>query len=372
MPALSPSNWAPAFDKSVFAGLLSQLSAFNPAFSDPAFVEVSNSPHVNPFPLYLSLQSCLHLEQRAATYSPWQNPSHRPSELPPARPASSPHPVLPSPPRTRSTSLPPRHSPGSRPVHPRRPRARTAHRLATRGPTTGLPIRAKPDPRKFMTPMQLVGLVNASEFAAQSALRLTAHVTVTWKGLPGFRGTSCAAWSRSHRLLSRHLASFLRDHGITPAYVWTRERVCGRGGHTHLMVHIPPARWKELKLPLQRHLARECGLTHPTAVMITGDRGGTRGMVTSKQRFGLLRYLAKPIDPDAEIPTGAGSVQLSTFLGITPEAQSPLPCKRVGWSENIGLKAQQRADYKGVHDILALSEALHPTSPASSVARSAP
>ena len=74
------------------------------------------------------------------------------------------------------------------------------------------------------------------------------------------------------------------------------------------------------------------------------------------QRLGLLSYLSKALNPDEMVPTGAGMVKLSEFLGIRPENQTSVPVKRVGCSENIVPKARKEASWRDTDDLLRLAE----------------
>jgi hypothetical protein len=245
-------------------------------------------------------------------------------------------------------------------------RRRTARRpkcagsIARRGPTAGLPKTNQTDPRRNLSWEDMCAARNAEAFATASNLPLTAHITVDWRTAPGFVGTSAASWEAEHRHFTRRLNSWLKRRDVRVAHLYVRERCVGRGSHTHFMVHIPPLRWQELKQPLEDFLEgvlKARGYTDANLVKITGDAWKTNGMVHETQRRGLLRYLGKAMNPDEVINDGLGLTKLSDFLGIWTEAQASVPCKRVGWTQNIGEKARRTAAWDEIRDVLRLAQA---------------
>lgn len=246
-----------------------------------------------------------------------------------------------------------------------RTRAPSGSGPVQRGRTAGLPRRFQTDPREHLAWQDLLALMDAERFAAHSRLPLTAHLTVTWRSAPGFKGTEATCWESNHRAVLKALTSFLEQRGVPVAYLYARERVVGRGAHTHFLVHIPRERWHELKPKLKEHLFKAGHFTDPQAVEITGDKLSTPGMIHASQRLGLLTYLGKAINPKEMIPVGAGIIPLSEFLGIRPEAQARLPCMRVSWSQNIGEKARKDAGWRDMKTLLDLANALSDRAPRS-------
>jgi hypothetical protein len=197
-----------------------------------------------------------------------------------------------------------------------------------------------------MTWQDIAAMIDAMRFASAQEIPLTALLTVTWRSAPGFRGKDENSWAEHHQKLVRKLKSFLTRHGIPAVFIYVRERVVGPGGHTHFVLHIPEDRWTTITIPLERYLQEAGGFTAENAVKITGDKFNTLGIRTDKQRIGLIQYLSKTLNPNEMIATGCGTVPLVTFMGIKPAPHAPLPCKRIGWSENIGPTARKRADYR--------------------------
>jgi hypothetical protein len=211
-----------------------------------------------------------------------------------------------------------------------------------------------------MTWEDMAALTDAVAFADERGLPLTALVTISWQSAPGFSSVHRSGWEQEHKRFIGAMTRFLKKHGVVPAYVYARECIIGMGSHAHFLVHVPPARWKELKRPMQQYLSEACrrwGYTNSRAVLITGS-DHTSGMGLPQQRLGALVYLFKSMNPSELIQTGAGVVPLHKFLGVEPKPHAPLPCKRVGWSENIGVAARKASGWKDHDDVLSLARSV--------------
>lgn len=248
-----------------------------------------------------------------------------------------------------------RWAPGQYEIRSRKPKGSGP---ARRGPKAGLPRSYQTDPHKHLTWEDLLALIDAERFANSIGLPLTAFLTVTWRSAPEFNAKRRDSWQAHQERLCAALRIFLRDHKITPAYAFVRERVVGMGAHTHFFVHIPSKRWTSVKRKLEKHLLAAGGFSNPRAVKITGDRNGGRGIVHESQRSGVLQYLAKGINPNEMVPTGAGTIPLPTFLGIRPQKQATIPGQRIGCTRNIGPAARKKAGYRDMSTLLELANAL--------------
>ena len=227
--------------------------------------------------------------------------------------------------------------------------------LVTRGRTAGLPRRNQTDPARHLTWQDLGAVYDALTFADDQGTPLTAFLTINWRTASGFNGDDAASWSHHHTRVTEAMKKWLERRGVPAAFAFVRERCRGPGGHTHFLLHLPGERWATLTVALERHLYDAGGFTEASAVHIT--RSSTPGMIRRKQRLGVLQYVAKGINP-AELVPGIGGVLLSTFLGITPKPQVPIPCKRVGCSTSIGPGTRRQAGYTDTDDVLRLASSL--------------
>jgi hypothetical protein len=212
-----------------------------------------------------------------------------------------------------------------------------------------------------MTWQDMAAILDCEAFSARQGMPLTAFVTVNWKSAPGFDARKRMDWEKWHRRFTETLSDWMKPHAPV-AFLYVRERGAKLGAHTHFVVHLPSApasRWIELKPKLEKQLKAACkrwGFTDPRAVDVTGDKRNTPGMIYPSQRHGLLRYLAKAVNPEELIATGAGKVALHKMIGIRPRSQLPLPCKRVGWTQNIGEATRRAAGWEDIEDVLRLAE----------------
>lgn len=227
--------------------------------------------------------------------------------------------------------------------------------LVTRGRTTGLPARYQTDPAVFLTWQDLAAVYDALTFADAQETPLTAFLTINWRTAPGFNGDDGASWSHHHTRVFEFMTKWLKPRGVPVAFAYVRERCKGPGAHTHVLLHMPREHWGVLAAALEHHLHKAGGFTETSAVHVR--RSSTLGMFRQTQRLGVLQYLSKGINP-AELIPGSDGVLLSTFLGINPKPQVVIPCKRVGWSENVGPGARKEAGYADTDDVLRLAASL--------------
>ncbi len=238
------------------------------------------------------------------------------------------------------------------------PRRLSGSPIAKRGPRVGLPKRLQTDKRVNMTLSDMASIINAERFSADIGLPLTAHLTVVWRN-PEFDGENAECWEKEHRKLTRAMRGFLAKHNVKTALVYVRERVIGRGGHTHYLIHLPQNGWDEIRASLEKYLIKQCkawGYTDRHPVKITGN-SLTNGIATQDQRKGLLRYLSKSLNPDEVISNGGTVEPLSSFLGINLEPHCTLPTKRTGSTENISQAARKADGFEDLSDPLSLAEA---------------
>jgi hypothetical protein len=238
------------------------------------------------------------------------------------------------------------------------PRERRKPTLCQRGPRAGLVRSVRSDLGRHLDLRAIYRLVDAVAFARSVSTPLTAHVTIIWNRAPGF---SQRRWASVQTRLLHRLRGWLARRKVPVAWAFVRENVRGRGPHTHLLLHVPPERWAAICPDLRAYLIQAGGFRIPRAVLITGDRRGTPGMVTHAQNVGLIRYLSKGIDPDIVLPMPGGAMWLTDLLGVVPERQAPVLGKRVGASETIGPRARAAAGWAETRDIAALLRILdHP------------
>lgn len=244
--------------------------------------------------------------------------------------------------------------------------------IATRGRTAGAPRRPSSTPStRFMILRQAYLLVNAMLFARSTGRPLNAFITITWNQRPNF---SQHDWVHHDGSLMKSMRAWLERRGVPPAYVLYRENVRGRGPHTHVYVHIPPARWGELKNALQERLLEAGEFRWPgtdkvraSAVLITGDRyklPGTNkalrppGANSNAQQRGLMLYALKTLDPRERLLIGDEHVSIGEFLRVRLDPHADVHRERVVVSQSINRSRWPAGWPEKITDILGLQRAL--------------
>ncbi len=246
---------------------------------------------------------------------------------------------------------------------PRRYRIKQPWVIRT-GPLVGLRMRRPTDRRRALTVAQVADLANAHAFARKIGLPPNGFLTIAWTLAAGFDDN---AWPAMQTVLFDRLTRFLRCRGIVTAYTWVRERVPGRGHHTHAMIHLgsrPPA----LRLELPAYLNSRFGFA---AGGVDLDVGGF-GMHTEAMQAGRLRYMVKAIDHAAFRYHGTETENIGALLGIDHRGgQGVIAIKRAGTSQNIGRAARKRADWQEIRELEKLASVINPKKPGADMAQAA-
>lgn len=224
--------------------------------------------------------------------------------------------------------------------------------LVRSGIFAGLPKRPQPEPRRYLSFNQVAQLGNAAAFAASMGHPLNAQITLAWECVPGF---SAYDLPQLQGALMLRLGQWLRRHGVTLRCVWVRERVSGRGLHSHLLLSLPSTLREEA----------QAFLTASGGFVDTARSKGVWvecGAGTAAAWAGSLRYFAKGLDHRDFVYGPCGSTEnLGVLLGVDHRgSQGIIHSKRSGISENLGPKARSKAGWREVRDPLGLSFILNP------------
>lgn len=176
------------------------------------------------------------------------------------------------------------------------------------------------------------GMIDAAGFAVARGSPLTRHITVHWKaaGVPASRaGAATSAFVR-------WLARFARERGAPVAWLYVREDGPGKGAHSHILAHVPPALALTLSRAQRAWLARYIGAPYPPGAIRSRPIGPR---VTSYSRnpaayrvnlAAIVSYLAKGADNDAA----------ATYGLARRESGGTVTGKRVGCSQSLGPAAR--------------------------------
>ena len=183
-----------------------------------------------------------------------------------------------------------------------------------------------------LKPAQIANLLAAAPYAGEIGLPFTRLFTLHWEaaGVPlkGMRN----ATGRFTDLLAKALAR----HGSGAAWLWVHESGDGKGGHCHMLAHVPSELAATVSGLQKGWLRRITGKPYRARVIRSTPIGGRLGMETSNPELhavnlgAALAYVLKGANPEA-----------ASQFGL--ERLEPGGCvigKRCGTSQNIGAKAR--------------------------------
>lgn len=190
-----------------------------------------------------------------------------------------------------------------------------------------------------LTTAQIAKLRAAERHATAIRLPFTRMLTIHWEAA----GVPLAGMAKATGRFTGLMAKALSRHGSGTAWLWTHENCGPKGGHCHLLAHVP-ADLVPVVAALQRGWLRR----------ITGQRYRAR-VIHSKPIGGRLGLEAGNPDLHAINLEAALAYVLK---GATPQAASQFALdrlkpggvvigKRCGTSQNIGAKARKAKDGYG-------------------------
>ena len=180
---------------------------------------------------------------------------------------------------------------------------------------------------------QIANLLAAAAHARRIGLPFTRMVSIHWEAAGVPLGGMATATGRYIDLLSKALSR----HGSATAWLWVHENGRGKGGHCHLLAHVPPTLVK-LVTGLQRRWLRRI-TRHPyrARVILCRPIGGRLGLEVGNPDLYLanfdaaLSYCLKGVCSQAAPQFGLDRIQPGgRIIG-----------KRCGTSQNIGPKARR-------------------------------
>lgn len=180
---------------------------------------------------------------------------------------------------------------------------------------------------------QVSNLVAANEHACAIGLPFTRMITIHWESAGVALGDMAKATGRFTDLMAKSLAR----HGNRTAWLWVHENGDGKGGHCHLLVHMPAALVPIICALQLRWLRRITGKPYRARVIHSKPIGGRLGLELGNPDLHagnleeVLGYVLKGVDAKVAPMFGLERLELGgRVIG-----------KRCGTSQNIGLKARK-------------------------------
>lgn len=189
-----------------------------------------------------------------------------------------------------------------------------------------------------LTAAQVANLSAAERHAKQIGLPFTRMISIHWEAA----GVPLAGMAKATGRFTDLMAKALARHGSKTAWLWTHENGDGKGGHCHLLAHVP-ANLVSILTGLQRGwLRRITGRQYRTRVIHSKPIGGRLGLEAGNPDLHAINLEAAL----AYVLKGASHEAASHFALERLEPGGRVIGKRCATSQNIGAKARkQRTEY---------------------------
>ena len=187
-----------------------------------------------------------------------------------------------------------------------------------------------------LTRAQIGNLMAAERHAELIGLPLTRMITIHWEAAEVPLAGLAHATGRFTDLMSRAMAR----HGSRTAWIWVHENCGPKGGHCHLLAHVPAAHVPLLTNLQRGWLRRITGNPYQKRVIRSDPIGGRLGLelgnpeLHSANLNAAIAYLLK----------GANLQAASAFGLSLLKPGGRIVGKRCGTSQSIGLKARLAKD----------------------------
>ena len=189
--------------------------------------------------------------------------------------------------------------------------------------------------RHTLTAAQIANLKAAERHAATIGLPFTRMISIHWQAA----GVPLAGMAKATGRFVDLLTRWLKRKGHRSAWLWVHENCGPKGGHCHLLAHVPPKHVKALTGQLRGWLRLITGQPYRARVIHSKPIGGRLGLEAGNPDLhavnleAALGYVLKGASPEAA----------SQFTLARLEPGGRVIGKRCGTSQNIGAKARATA-----------------------------
>ncbi|MEN8860244.1 hypothetical protein [Qipengyuania flava] len=191
-----------------------------------------------------------------------------------------------------------------------------------------------------LTMAHIANLKAAERHAAKIGLPFTRMITIHWQAA----GVPLAGMAKATGRFTDLMAKALARHDSGTAWLWVHENVPGnghdKGGHCHLLAHVPADLVSRLTALQRGWLRRITGQPYRARVIHSEPIGGRLGLEAGNPDLhavnleAALAYLLKGASPEAASKFGLERL----------EPGGRVIGKRCGTSQNIGAKARKAKD----------------------------
>jgi len=184
-----------------------------------------------------------------------------------------------------------------------------------------------------LTLRQIVNLIEATRHAERIGLPFTRMITIHWQAAGVPLNAMANATGRYLDLFSKALAR----NGSATAWLWVHENGRNKGGHCHLLAHVPAGLVPVITCLQKRWLRRIVGKPYRSRVIRSRPIGGRLGLENGNPPLhalnleNALRYVLKGSDD--------GAAEAFSLDRLEPGGR--IIGKRCGVSQNIGPKTRK-------------------------------
>ena len=191
-----------------------------------------------------------------------------------------------------------------------------------------------------LTAAQIGNLRAAERHAEKIGLPFTRMISIHWQAA----GVPLAGMAKATGRFTDLMAKALARHGSGTAWLWTHENVPGnghdKGGHCHLLAHVPADLVAVVTALQRRWLRRITGQPYRARVIHSKPIGGRLGLEVGNPDLHAINLEAAL----AYVLKGASLEAASQFGLERLEPGGRVIGKRCGTSQNIGAKARNAKD----------------------------
>lgn len=186
-----------------------------------------------------------------------------------------------------------------------------------------------------LTAAQIANLRAAERHAAHIGLPFTRMITIHWEAA----GVPLEGMVRATGRFTDLLGKLLARHGRRSAWLWVMENGENKGGHCHMLAHVPADLVAVLTAHQRRWLHKITGRPYRSRVIHSKPIGGRLGLEHGNPKLhaanvtAALSYLSKGADREAGSKFGLERL----------EAGGLVIGKRCSASQNINQKARREA-----------------------------
>lgn len=184
-----------------------------------------------------------------------------------------------------------------------------------------------------LTAAQIANLKAAERHTEKIGLPFTRMISIHWQAA----GVPLAGMAKATGRFTDLMAKALARHGSDTAWLWVHENGDGKGGHCHLLAHVPATLVSRLTGLQRGWLRRITGKPYRARVIHSKPIGGRLGLEAGNPDLHAINLEAAL----AYVLKGASPEAASQFALERLEPGGRVIGKRCATSQNIGAKARK-------------------------------